>query len=60
VVCLEVLEFEPKITTPPIMAASATIIAGGSNLIAPRRYAKSLRETGEKGSRGPTIENAPL
>jgi hypothetical protein len=39
VVCFDVLEFEPKMTTPPIVAAIAPIIAAGSKLIAPRRYA---------------------
>ena len=39
VVCFDVLEFEPKTTTPPIMAAIAPIVVAGSNLIAPSKLA---------------------
>jgi hypothetical protein len=39
VVCFDVLEFEPKTTTPPIMSAIAPIVAAGSNLIAPSKLA---------------------
>jgi hypothetical protein len=39
VVCFDVLQLEPKTTTPPMTAASAPIIVAGSNLIAPSKYA---------------------
>jgi hypothetical protein len=37
VACFDVLEFDPKKTTPPITAAIAPITVVGSNLIAPRK-----------------------
>jgi hypothetical protein len=36
-VCLDVLEFDPNMTTPPIMVAIAPITVVGSSLIGPRK-----------------------
>jgi hypothetical protein len=37
IVCFDVLELEPKTTTPPMMAASAAIMVAGSNLTTPSK-----------------------
>ena len=46
VVCFDVLEFDPKTTTPPITSAIAPIAAVGSNRIAPIKLANIQNSTG--------------